>query len=119
MQVTPLLYQIAGRGPIPGRQRLRAASAPAHIQRELAMPFMHNKNSFRPTGHAQNAYVGQVRGIISENDALVASTTGLILESQALLMHVDRLLRNPECSSYTARKDAGASWRPAAPPNRR
>jgi hypothetical protein len=53
---------------------------------------------WRQTRDARDAYNAQVKAVILENDEIVASTTGLILESRALLRRVDRRLRD----SYSA-----------------
>jgi hypothetical protein len=72
------------------------------FQRERNMPVAQNDALRRQTHHVQNAYGRNVRAIISENVEMIASTTGLILESRALLARVDRHLR------------AASTWPPAA-----
>jgi hypothetical protein len=62
------------------------------------MPATYTTPLWRQTRDARDAYNAQVKAVILENDEIVASTTGLILESRALLRRVDRRLRD----SYSA-----------------
>ena len=52
--------------------------------------------------NVQKAYCAQARAFISGNNELIASTTGLILESRALLRRVDRQLADPAGSPPAA-----------------